>query len=105
MAARIAALGAAAIIAAVGVLYLYSVAADDEPDDGGGVAVFALALAIAFALAAVGGFLGDRHRRFGFLGTAAALAAVIAVVSGFSVGPLLVPAVLMLLYAAFSSFE
>jgi hypothetical protein len=102
MAARIAALGAAAIIAAVGVLHVYATLADDE-SDGGNASVFAVGLAAAAALAVAAPFLGTRERRFGFLATAAALTTVLAVVSGFSVGPLLVPAVLLLLYAAFAA--
>lgn len=102
MASRIAALGAAAILAAVAVFYVYAAAADDEPDDAATIALFAIALATAAALAATGPFLRVRERRIGFLVTGAVLAAALGVVSTFSIGPLLVPAVLLLLYAAFS---
>ncbi|MDQ3778220.1 MAG: hypothetical protein M3310_05055 [Actinomycetota bacterium] len=103
MAARIAAFAAAAIVAAVAALYLYAVRADGDADDAGSVAVFALALAASATLAGIAPFVRSGHRRFGFLATAAVLTAVLAVVSGFSVGPLLVPAVLLLVYAAFGA--
>jgi peptidoglycan/LPS O-acetylase OafA/YrhL len=102
MAQRIAGLGAAAILAAVAAFVLYAAAVDDDEDDGGNVAVFVIALGTAAALGAVGPFLRRRERRIGVIVTAAVLAAVLGAVTTFSVGPLLVPAVLLLLYAAFS---
>ncbi|MBA2361765.1 MAG: hypothetical protein H0V79_12690 [Actinobacteria bacterium] len=103
MGARIACLGAAAVIAAVDVLHLYVELRKDESDAAGGASVFALALATAAGLTVAGAFVHERPRRFGFLGTAVTLTLVLAVVSGFSVGPLLVPAVVMLLYGMFSA--
>jgi hypothetical protein len=102
MAARIAALGAAALIAAVDALYLYVINQEEGPNDAATVTTFALALATAALLAVAGAFVRDRASRGGLLGTSAALVTVLAVLSGFSVGPLLVPAVVMLLYSMFT---
>src|SRR3712207_8235888 len=102
MGARIAALGAPAILAPVAVFYVYSAAADAEPYDAATIAMFAAALGTAAALAATGPFLRARERRIGFLVTAAVLAAALGVISTVSIGPPLVPAVVLLLYAAFS---
>jgi hypothetical protein len=102
MAARIAALGAAVIVAAVAALHLYGTFDDDEPGGAANAVVYAVALGTAAALAAAAPFVRGRERRFGFLATATVLVTALAIFAAASVGPLLVPAVLLLGYAAFA---
>jgi len=98
MAPRIAALAAAAIVAAVAVVYLYA-----SSDDEASIRVSAgLAFATTAGLSVAGAFATERTRRAGMLGTGAAFALAIAVVAAASVGPLLVPAVVLLVYAMLS---
>ena len=98
MAPRIAALAGAAVVAAVAGVYVYG----NLDGDASIVISAALALATTAGLAVAGAFAADRTRRTGLLGTAAAFALAIAVVAAASVGPLLVPAVVLLVYSMFS---
>jgi hypothetical protein len=95
MASRIASFGAAALVAAIAVLYLVAL----EHGKGADAVVIVPALLAAAALAAVAPFTS---RRAGVLGAAFALVLVVAVLTGFSIGLLLVPPLLLLVYAAFS---
>jgi hypothetical protein len=95
MAARAAAVTAAGLIAAVDAVYLFASDHGEAVD----VAVLAPALALAALLAAIGPF--TRKRR-DLLGASCAVVVVVAVLTGSSIGPLLVPPVLLLAYAALS---
>jgi hypothetical protein len=93
MAARTAALAAAVLIAAVDVVYVVARQHGETAD----VAVLATALAVAAALAAAAPFT---RRRSAFLGASFAIVLVVAALTGLTIGPLLVPPLLLLLYAA-----
>jgi hypothetical protein len=93
MAARTAALAAAVLIAAVDVVYVVARHHGETAD----VAVLATALAVAAALAAAAPFM---HRRSAFLGASFAIVLVVAALTGLTIAPLLVPPLLLLLYAA-----
>jgi hypothetical protein len=95
MASRIASFGAAALLVAIGAVYLVAV----EHGKGADAAVIVPALLVAAGLAVAAPF---SSRRIGLLGASFALVLVVAVLTGFSIGLLLVPPLLMLLYAAFA---
>jgi hypothetical protein len=95
MASRVAALGAAVLIAAIAAVYLVAV----EHGKGADAAVIVPALLAAALLAAAAPFV---ERRVGLLGASFALVLVVAVLTGFSIGLLLVPPLLLIVYAAFS---
>ncbi|HVD26733.1 MAG TPA: hypothetical protein VNB86_12165 [Gaiellaceae bacterium] len=94
MASRIASFGAAALLLAIGAVYLVAV----EHGEGSDAAVIVPALLAAAALAGAAPF---SSRRVGLLGASFALVLVVAVLTGFSIGLLLVPPLVLLLYAAF----
>jgi hypothetical protein len=93
MAARTAALAAALLIAAVDVVYVVARHHGETAD----VAVLATALAVAAVLAAAAPFMRSRSA---FLGASFAIVLVVAALTGLTIGPLLVPPLLLLLYAA-----
>ncbi|HET6642400.1 MAG TPA: hypothetical protein VFG93_03920 [Gaiellaceae bacterium] len=93
MAARTAALAAALLIAAVDVVYVVARHHGETAD----VAVLATALAVAAVLAGAAPFM---RRRSAFLGASFAIVLVVAALTGLTIGPLLVPPLLLLLYAA-----
>jgi hypothetical protein len=95
MASRVASFGAAALIAAIAALYGVAI----EHGKGSDAVVIIPALLAAAGLAAVAPFTA---RRTSLLGAAFALVLVVAVLTGFSIGLLLVPPLVLLLYAAFS---
>ena len=94
MASRIASLGAAALLVAIDAVYLVAV----EHGKGSDAVVIVPALLVAAALAVAAPF---SSRRVGLLGASFALVLVVAVLTGFSIGLLLVPPLVLLLYAAF----
>jgi hypothetical protein len=94
MASRFASLGAAALIIAIAAVYAVAI----EHGEGSDAIVIIPALLAAAALAAAAPF---SVRRVGLLGASFALVLVIAVLTGFSIGLLLVPPLVLLLYAAF----
>jgi len=102
MAPRIAALAAAAIVAAVDALYLYVIFREEEGNDVAIVTLVAASLGVAALLAAVGGLMQRRDVRGGILGAAFVFTLVIAILGGFSIGPLLIPALFLIAYAAFA---
>lgn len=93
MAARTAALAAAVLIAAVDVVYVVARHHGETAD----VAVLATALAVAAVLASAAPFT---RRRSAFLGASFAIVLIVAALTGLTIGPLLVPPLLLLLYAA-----
>jgi hypothetical protein len=70
-----------------------------EHGKGADAAVIVPALLVAAVLAAAGPFV---QRRVAFLGASFALVLVVAILTGFSIGLLLVPPLLLIVYAAFS---
>ena len=100
MASRVAALVAAAIVAAVDVLYLYVIFGEDEGNEAAIVTFVAASLALAALLAAGGALTNRRDRRGGLLGAAFVFTLVITIVGGLSIGPLLIPALLLIAFAA-----
>ena len=93
MAARTAALAAAVLVAALDVVYLVARHHGDAAD----VAVVSTALGVAAVLAAAAPFV---RRRIAFLGASFAIVLVVALLTGLTIGPLLVPPLVLLLYAA-----
>jgi hypothetical protein len=93
MAARTAALAAAVLIAAIDLVYLVARHHGETAD----VAVLSTALGVAAVLAATAPFV---RRRTALLGASFAIVLVVAVLTGLTIGPLLVPPLLLLLYAA-----
>jgi hypothetical protein len=95
MASRIASFGAAALIVAIAAVYAVAI----EHGKGSDAIVIIPALLAAAGLAALAPLSA---RRVGLLGASFALVLVVAVLTGFSIGLLLVPPLLLLVYAAFS---
>ena len=93
MAARTAALAAAVLVAALDLVYLFARHHGDAAD----VAVVSTALGVAAVLAAAAPFV---RRRTAFLGASFAIVLVVAALTGLTIGPLLVPPLVLLLYAA-----
>jgi len=93
MASRIASLGAAVMLVAIAAVYVAAV----EHGKGADAAVIVPALLLAAALAAVAPFTS---RQTGLLGGSFAVVLVVAVLTGFSIGLLLVPPLVLLFYAA-----
>jgi hypothetical protein len=99
MPSRVPPLSAAALTAAVAVLYLAIILSESEPNDLGVVVGFAGALFLAAATATGGAFERDPFARRTLFGFSAIVTFVCAWLSGFSIGPLLFPSVLLLAYA------
>jgi hypothetical protein len=95
MASKAAAFGAAALITAIAAVYLVAI----EHGKGADAVVIVPALLAAAVLAAVAPF---SSRRVGLLGASFALVLVVAILTGFSIGLLLVPPLLLIVYAAFN---
>jgi hypothetical protein len=93
MAARTAALAAAVLVAAVDAVYVVARHHGETAD----VAVLATALAVAAVLAAAAPF---PRRRSALLGASFAIVLVVAALTGLTIAPLLVPPLLLLVYAA-----
>jgi hypothetical protein len=93
MAARTAALAAAVLVAAVDAVYVVARHHGETAD----VAVLATALAVAAVLAAAAPFT---LRRSALLGASFAIVLVVAALTGLTIAPLLVPPLLLLVYAA-----
>jgi hypothetical protein len=99
MASRIPGVLAAAIVAGVAVFYLVIIFGEPEPNDGTVVAFVAGALALGAALSIAGSLAHDPWWRRVLFGFAAAIVLLIAWLGAFSIGLLLVPAVLLLMFA------
>jgi hypothetical protein len=95
MASRSAALGAAALIVAIAAVYVVAI----EHGKGADAVVIVPALLAAAGLAGAAPFT---QRRVGLLGASFALVLVVAILTGFSIGLLLVPPLVLIIYAAFS---
>jgi hypothetical protein len=99
MPSRVPPLTAAALTAAVAVLYLGIILSEPDPNDMGVVAGFVAALLLAAATAAGGAFERDPFTRRTLFGVAAVVTFVCAWLGALSIGPLLFPSVLLLAYA------
>jgi MFS family permease len=99
MASRVPPLLAAGLISGVAVLYLWVVLDEPDPNDMGVVVAFAGGLFIAAAAAVAGTLVRDSFTRRTAFGAACLLTFALAWLSGFSIGPLLLPSVLLLAYA------
>jgi hypothetical protein len=98
MTARMPGLLSAAMVAGVAVLYIAIIRSEDEANDLTVVVVFAGMLLIAAAAALLGALVSDPYWRRLAFGIAAAITLACAWVSGFSIGILLVPAVILLAF-------
>lgn len=99
MAARVPGLLSAAMIGGVAVLYISIIRSQGEVHDLTVVVGFAATLFTAAGAALAGALARDPYWRRLAFGIAAAITFVCAWLSGFSVGLLLVPSVLLLMFA------
>ena len=99
MTARMPGLLSAAMVAGVAVLYIAIIRSEDEAYDLTVVVVFAGVLLTAAVAALLGALSSDPYWRRLAFGIAAAITFACALVSGFSIGILLFPAVILLAFA------
>jgi hypothetical protein len=99
MPSRVPPLTAAALTVGVAVLYLAIILSEPDPNDMLVVVGFAAALLLAAATATGGAFERDPFARRTLFGFAAVVTFVCAWLAGLSIGPLLIPSVLLLAYA------
>jgi hypothetical protein len=99
MAARLPGLIAAAMVAGVAILYVAIIRSQGEVHDLTVVIGFASALFTAAGAALVGALARDPYWRRLAFGIAAAITFACAWLSGLSIGPLLVPAVVLLAFS------
>ena len=100
MPSRLPGLAAAALTTAVAVLYLVVIFDEGiETNDGTVVTFVAGSLALGAALGAAGALARDPYWRRLSFGIAAGVIAVIAFLGMFSIGMLLVPSLLLLMFA------
>jgi hypothetical protein len=90
---------AAAMVGGVAVLYIAVIRSQGEVHDTSVVAGFSSALFAAVVTALAGSLAGDSYGRGLAFGIAAAIAFVCMWISGLSIGPLLLPAVVLLAFA------
>lgn len=90
---------AAALLTAVAALYLAVILDEPEPNDWWTVGLFAGAILTAAMLAAAGSLAREPHRRRLLFGIAGAIAFVCGWLSGFSIGMLFLPPVLLLAWS------
>ena len=98
-AARLPGLVAAAMLASVAVLYVSIIRSEPDPNPMDVVAFYAGTMLVAAGLAAGGSFASDPYWRRLQLGIAGAIALVCAWLGALSIGPLLLPAVILLVFA------
>lgn len=99
MAARLPGLMAAAMVAGVAILYIAIIRSQGEVHDMTVVAGFASALFVAAGAALTGSLARDPYWRRLAFGIAAAIAFFCMWLAGLSIGPLLLPAVVLLAFA------
>ena len=99
MAARLPGLLAAMLVGGVAVLYLAIIRSQGEVHDMTVVVSFASALVVTAVLALGGSLAHDPYWRCLAFGIAASIAFVCMWLTGLSIGPLLLPAVVLLAYA------
>ena len=99
MAARQPGLIAAALVAGVAVLYLGVIRSESGPNDIGIVSFYAGLMLLAAALSVGGSVANDAYWRRLLLGIAGAITLGCAWLGALSIGPLLLPAVLLLMFA------
>jgi hypothetical protein len=99
MAARLPGLIAAAMVGGVAVLYIAVIRSQGEVHDMTVVAGFASALFVTAVAGLAGSLAHDPYWRRLAFGSAATIAFVCMWLSGLSIGPLLLPAVVLLAFA------
>ena len=100
MATRLPGMIASAMVGGVAVLYIAVIRSQGEVHDTSVVAGFSSALFAAAVTALAGSHARDPSRRRLAFGIAAAIAFVCMWLSGLSIGPLLLPAVVLLAFAS-----